>query len=230
MPSGHFGIDTGLGREYSLRMGPLTDVLTKNYGVQMEIAGAAAMWTRPDTGSAAVSGPAPTFSASKGIFEAIARLKSAYIRPTRVELCKPIQFDRYVTNYGGPLRKANQVRGGDSYQLAAVILVDVCYRIYGVVEEVTGPPSGTNHLHALQEMFLRRLTKGQWFRCPCLGWKEFVPSYVGSFRSDTAVETSVDLVIPSMLHAVFDRPVGGKVSPTFRQNVAIRKGVLEYVV
>jgi CRISPR-associated protein Cas5d len=186
------------------------------------------MFTRPDTGSAFVSYPVPTYSAAKGIFEAIARLKSAYIRPTRVEICKPIQFDRYVTNYGGPLRKTNQVRGGDSYQLPAVILLDVCYRLYGVVEEVSRPPNGTNHLHALQEMFLRRLARGQWFRCPCLGWKEFVPSYVGPFRAETTVETSVDLMIPSMLHAVFDQPLNGTVAPVFRQNVPISKGVLEY--
>src|ERR1700677_3842122 len=57
---------------------------TKNsYRVEMEIAGPAAMWTRPDTGSAAISYPGPTFSAAKGIFEAIARVKSAYIRPIR---------------------------------------------------------------------------------------------------------------------------------------------------
>lgn len=164
------------------------------------------------------------------MFEAIARMTSAYIRPIRVEICRPIQFDRYVTNYGGPLRKANQVRGGDSYQLPAVILVDVCYRLYGVVEEARSPPNGTNHLHALQEMFLRRLANGQWFRCPCLGWKEFTPTYVGPFRVETRVETSVELVIPCMLHAVFDRPVDGKVAPVFRQNVPIRKGVLEYAL
>jgi CRISPR-associated protein Cas5d len=200
----------------------------KVYDIAMEIAGPAAMWTRPDTGSAAISYPCPTFSGAKGIFEAIARLKSAYIRPTRVEICKPIQFDRYVTNYGGPLRKANQLRGGDSYQLPAVILVDVCYRLYGMAEEASPAPNGTNHLHALQEMFLRRLARGQWFRCPCLGWKEFVPSYVGPLRPETTVETSVDLVIPSMLHRVFDQPTNGNVAPEFRQNVPINKGVLEY--
>jgi CRISPR-associated protein Cas5d len=206
-------------------------VVTKNeYHVRMEIAGPAAMWTRPDTGSSAVSYPAPTFSGAKGIFESIARLKTAYIRPLRVEICRPIQFHRYVTNYGGPLRKRDQIRGGDSYQLPAVILVDVCYRLYGVVEEVARPPGPTNHLHALQEMFLRRLARGQWHGCPCLGWKEFVPSYVGPFRPDTAVETSLELAIPSMLHTVFDRPVNGKVSPVFRQNAAIRQGVLEYAV
>jgi CRISPR-associated protein Cas5d len=202
--------------------------LSKSYAVQLEIAGPAAMFTRPDTGGAFVSYPAPTYSAAKGIFEAIARVNSAYIRPTRAEICKPIQFDRYVTNYGGPLRKANQIRGGDSYQLPAVILLDVCYRLYGVVEEASPAPNGTNHLHGLQEMFLRRLSKGQWFRCPCLGWKEFVPSYLGPFRPETKVESSVDLVIPSLLCAVFDRAVNGKVGPSFRQNVRISKGVLEY--
>jgi CRISPR-associated protein Cas5d len=186
------------------------------------------MWTRPDTGSSAVSYPAPTFSAAKGVFESIARLKTAYIRPTRVEICRPVQFHRYVTNYGGPLRKVNQIRGGDSYQLAAVILLDVCYRLYGVVEEVAAPPGSTNHLHALQEMFERRLARGQWHSCPSMGWREFTPSYVGPLKPETNVEASLDLVIPSMLHSVFDQPVNGKVAPVFRQNVPIRNGVLEY--
>ena len=44
----------------------------------------------------------------------------------------------------------------------------------------------------------------------------------------TSIETNVDLVIPSMLWAVFDRAVNGKVGPVFRQNVPIIRGVLEY--
>jgi CRISPR-associated protein Cas5d len=200
----------------------------KQYLVQLEVAGPAAMWTRPDAGAAPISYPGPTFSAAKGIFESIARLKSAYIKPTRAEICRPIQFHRYTNNYNGPLRKANQIRGGGPYQLPAVVLADVCYRLYGVVEEVYPAPGQTNHLHALQEMFHRRLEKGQSFRSVCLGWSEFLPSYVGPFRPDTQVEKTVNVVVPSMLHMVFDRPVGGKVAPTFRQNVEIREGVLEY--
>jgi CRISPR-associated protein Cas5d len=72
-----------------------------DYPVQLEIAGPAAMFTRPDTGGAFVSYPAPTYSATKGIFESIARLKSAYIRPTRVEICKPIQFRALRKNVNG---------------------------------------------------------------------------------------------------------------------------------
>jgi CRISPR-associated Cas5-like protein len=47
----------------------------KPYPLQLEIAGPTALWTRPDTGSSPVSYVAPTFSAAKGIFEAILRWK-----------------------------------------------------------------------------------------------------------------------------------------------------------
>lgn len=198
------------------------------YPVSFEIAGPAAMFTRPDSGAAPISYPAPTYSAAKGIFEAIARLESAYIRPTKVEICSPIRFHKYITNYGGPLRKGNQISKGASYQIPATILVDVCYRIYGVVEAIEESPNGNNHLHALQEIFLRRLIKGQYFYTPCLGWKEFVPSYVEPFREGTHVEQTINQILPSMLYSVFDKPINGLRNPLYRQNVEIIEGVLKY--
>ena len=42
------------------------------YQVSLEIAGPAAMFTRPDTGTTPISYPLPTWSAAKGIFESIA--------------------------------------------------------------------------------------------------------------------------------------------------------------
>ena len=41
--------------------------IMKEYIAEFEIAGNAAMWTRPDTGVAPVSYPAPTFSAIRVI-------------------------------------------------------------------------------------------------------------------------------------------------------------------
>ena len=189
----------------------------KPYEVQFEIAGTAAMFTRPDTGATPVSYPAPTYSAAKGMFESIARLKSAYIRPTKVEICSPIHYHRYTTNYGGPLRKSNQFSKGSSYQLFATILVDVCYRIYGIVEELERAPIDltTNHLHYLQDKFEKRLRNGRWYHVPCLGWNEFTPSYVGPFRETTKVEESVEQIIPSMLFSVFSAP--NKYDPTYKQ-------------
>lgn len=200
------------------------------YEVSFEIAGPAAMFTRPDTGATPVSYPAPTFSAAKGMFESIVRVKSAYIKPTKVEICAPIRYHRYTTNYGGPLRKSNQLSKGSSYQLFATILVNVCYRIYGVVSELGVPRrdevTTTNHLHLLKEKFERRLRNGRWYHVPCLGWNEFTPSYVGPFRPETNVDESIEQIIPSMLFSVFVAP--GEYAPTYRQDVWIKKGVLEY--
>lgn len=200
----------------------------KIYGCCFEIAGPTAMFTRPDTGAAPISYPAPTYSAAKGMFEAIARLKSAYISPTKVEICAPVKFQRYTTNYGGPLRKSDLLNSRSSYQLKATVLVDVCYRIYGVVRRFTDSPYGVNDLHACQEIFQRRLKRGQFFYVPCLGWKEFVPSYVGEFREETQPDSSINLIIPSMLHSVFSQPVNGQIDPRYLQNVRIKEGVLEY--
>lgn len=199
-------------------------MVSKNYPVVFEVQGVAAMFTRPDTGSAPVSYPAPTFSALKGMFEAVARIKTAYIRPIKVEICTPIIYHRYFNNYRGPLRKPNTV----NFQLAATILLDVCYKVYGNVEELENVLGPNNHLHALQDMFNRRLKQGRFYYTPCLGWKEFVPSYFGPLRDTTKVDKSINMIIPSMLYSVFDRPENGKVKPIFKQNVKINEGVLLY--
>jgi CRISPR-associated Cas5-like protein len=62
-----------------------------SYPICLEVAGPLAMFTRPDTGGTRTSYPVPTWSACKGIFEAIAFLSSgdAWSCPTRVEVCKP---------------------------------------------------------------------------------------------------------------------------------------------
>lgn len=73
----------------------------KPYSIALEISGPTAMWTRPDTGDAPVSYPVPTWSAAKGIFESIVRFDTVEIVPTKVEICSPIIYHNYVTNYGG---------------------------------------------------------------------------------------------------------------------------------
>ncbi len=201
----------------------------KLYEVKFELAGPAAMFTRPDTGATPVSYPAPTYSAAKGMFESIARIKSAYIKPVKVEICAPIHYHQYTTNYHGPSKKS----GTDNFQLFATILTNVCYRIYGIVEEIERAPIDitTNHLHYLKDKFERRLRNGRWYHVPCLGWKEFTPSYVGEFREETNVEEAIEIIIPSMLFSIVYIP--GKsdydYNATYKQNVWIKRGVLNYV-
>lgn len=203
----------------------------KTYQLQLEISGPTAMWTRPDTGSSPVSYIAPTYSAVKGIFESILRWKSVNVRPTKAEICRPAQFHRYVTNYGGPLRKA----GTSNFQLFAMVLVNVCYRLYALAEWNRGPnderaesPDGQCAPHAYQDAFNRRLENGQWFYTPCLGWKEFAPDYVGPFRPETKVCDTENHDIPTMLRMVFDRPHQGRIKPSYSQGLKVEKGVLFY--
>jgi CRISPR-associated protein Cas5d len=200
----------------------------KSCPIQLEISGPTAMWTRPDTGSSPVSYVAPTYSAVKGIFEAILRWKSVNVRPTKVEICRPLQFHRYTTNYGGPLRASDAFAKGASFQFYAVVLVNVCYRLYaeadfnGHHETTTWPP------HAYSDVFNRALERGQWFYTPCLGWKEFAPDYVGSFRTETRICENENHELPTMLRMVFDQPQAGRIKPTFSRKLRVENGVLVY--
>jgi CRISPR-associated protein Cas5d len=200
----------------------------KTYEVAFEIAGPVALFNRPDAGSTPISYPVPTWSACKALFESVARMKGAYVNPTKVAICAPIRFEHYATNYGGPLRKSSQIRNDDNYQLKAIVLVDVCYKVWGMVLQFEPHPERINAAHALQETTERRLKNGQTLRTPCLGWKEFAPSYFGPLRDETSADDSINLVIPSLLHSVFDKPKMGQRAPYFLQNVEVCKCILYY--
>lgn len=207
------------------------------YSVSIEVAGPLAMFARPDTGSAPTSYPAPTFSACVGIFESIARFRSgdAWIVPTKVEVCKrcgvqggTFSYQRYATNYGGPLRKTNQLSRGAPMQRFATVLANVCYRIYGECRS-TGSNGDANPRHYLSDQFQKRLRTGRCLGTPVLGWKEFPCSYWGAFREEEfEVDADLNLTIPSMLLSMWSAPRAGKYNPQFQQNVRIAKGVLTF--
>lgn len=208
----------------------------RQYSISMEVSGPTAMWTRPDTGDSPVSYPVPTFSAAKGLFESVVMIETVEIVPVRVEICKPIVYHNYATNYGGPLRKAAIMPHG-SYQLLATTLINVCYRLYADIRPTrfAKPLSekarlqaskGLNALHACQDMFGRRLEKGQWHDTPFLGWREFVPDYIGPFREGTQVQEGISLDLPSFLFSVFDQ--SGSKQPVYKPGVQVRNGRLAY--
>jgi CRISPR-associated protein Cas5d len=211
------------------------------YEVKMEISGNTAMWTRPDTGDCPVSYPAPTYSAVKGIFESILWGPAVQIIPTKIEICAPLQYHSYQTNYGGPLRKGKVMKKGGGFQLLATVLIDVCYRLYAEITPVARSAKDrvsdaahkwdgktTSPGHAYQDIFYRRLGRGQCFTIPFLGWKEFGPSYFGPFREDTTVQSDVNMVIPSMLREVFSEGYASECAFTYEQDVSLQAGVLEF--
>ena len=110
----------------------------------LEIAGATAIWTRPDTGDSPGTYPAPTRSAARGIFESVLWNPAVEIIPTRAEICAPLIFHHYTTNYGGPLRKSGQMKDGNNYQLFATVLINVNYRLYARLKPSDRPSQSEN--------------------------------------------------------------------------------------
>ena len=210
------------------------------YPVSMEIAGNTAMWTRPDTGDSPCSYPAPTYSAVRALFEGILWGPAVQIIPRKVEICMPVRYHSYVTNYGGPNRKLDNIKKGTNYQLYATVLLDVCYRLYADVvpnpKKSTLPEKArswdartTAPGHAYQEMFQKRLKRGQSYASLALGWREFTPSYFGPFRSTTKVCTDMqDILIPSMAREVFPDGYKSSYRAIYDTNVVIHGGVLIY--
>ena len=211
----------------------------KDYCISLEISGHTAMWARPDTGATPISYPAPPWSAAKGIFETIVRLKNTLINPIAVEICAPLVYHDYTTNYGGPLRKGEQITNNTSFQHKATVLINVCYRLYARIEAFKYIPvslseasrlADVNSLHACQDIFNRRLLRGQFFDIPCLGWREFVPNYIGPFREGTRKEESLNFEMSSFLHSIFNSETDLR-TPKYVQSITGRKiinGRLEY--
>ncbi|HOA61215.1 MAG: CRISPR-associated protein Cas5 [Verrucomicrobia bacterium] len=216
----------------------------KSFPISLEIAGSTAMWTRPDSGDSPTSYPAPTFQAAKQIFESVVWLRSAEVIPWRVEICQPVFFHRYYTNYNGPLRKdAADSLGAETagaHQLIATVLINVRYKLHAFViphrpERAVSPQAQKwldqqiNGAHAYKDRFDFRLKHGQWHHTPFLGWKEFTPSELGPVRDDTSADKSVDRIsLPSFLHRTFPRGQFTGYRPCFRTEWTIREGILDY--
>ena len=209
------------------------------YSIEMEIAGHTAMWTRPDTGDTPVSEIVPSYSAVKAIYESILFGFNSVVNPIKIEICAPIQYHSYYTNYGGPLRESGVIKSKDSFQLLATVLTDVRYRFYAEVlpnnkkkelpeKSLQWDKKTTSPAHAYQEIFNRRLKRGQCYSIPFLGWKEFSASYFGPFRDETRVCSTISTTIPAVLRQVFSDGYNSSVSITYDQNVKVIEGVLTF--
>ena len=211
-----------------------------DYPITMEIAGATALFARPDCGDSPVSYPAPTYSAVKAIFESVLWGPAVEVVPLKVVICKPIQWHNYVTNYGGPLRNPSNIKKGTNYQLFASVLIDVCYKLYAVARPnfckdklpssaVEWDRKTTAPGHAYQEIFKRRLMRGQSYASLYLGWKEFIPSYFGPLRNETqACMDMSDIHIPSMFRCMFSEGFQSEYKAIYDTDLTIHKGILVY--
>lgn len=195
-------------------------ILSKTYPFSFEIAGSAAMFTNPATGAAPVSYPIPTPASIGGIITSVINgkaLEETQVILHKIEICKPIRYEDYTTNYTGMYKNKS------IFQNKQRILIDVCYKVYGhfTSKDACLNSEGINPRHKAQSMFLDRLKAGYFFTTPFLGISEFIPSYFGPLRESSKPQP-IDMVIPLLVDNN-----GGKGVRVMR-NIAIKKGVAIY--
>lgn len=199
----------------------------KLYRVECEIAGPMALFRQPANGEIHQSYPVPTPSAAKGILESVAYLaRGVQFIPYEIVICNPIQFSPapFVTNSYEPFRKSDNAAAGNAQQIFSAPLVNVRYVIRAYCRNTEVPAFGINPAHHLQDLFNRRLKKGQCFRTPCLGWAEFTPSYFGVVRNDAKPCESINMVIPALLA----NPHVDDEEKKYLRNVKVEKGVVTF--
>jgi CRISPR-associated protein Cas5d len=156
----------------------------------LEVAGDFACFTRPEMKVERVSYDIITPSAARAIFEAILWKPALRWHIRTIEVLTPIRWISLRRNEVGSKIPVNSVRAAmrdgsgklgvyiedDRQQRAGLFLRDVCYRLHADLEvRLELDPEGTPAKY--HDMFVRRASKGQCFRQPYLGCREFAAHF-----------------------------------------------------
>lgn len=166
------------------------------YGFCVRIRGENALFTRPECKAERMSYPVITPSAARGILESVFWHPGMKYVIDRITVLAPIQFDSIRRNEVGAVAKLGNIKkaaktGGEYHldstaerqQRAAVVLRDVDYLVDGHFLIDTATIGERDTPEGFYNILLRRLRKGQSFRAPCLGCREF-PAWVSLVEGD----------------------------------------------
>lgn len=196
--------------------------------------GPMACFTRPELKVERVSYEVMTPSAARGIFEAILWKPAIEWRIHRISVLAPIQFTTLKRNevnsravrpservMAGQERLADFFADEDRAQRTSLVLREVSY----VVEasfDLTARAGPEDSAVKFSEMFERRVEKGQCFRAPYLGCREFECRFEPAPASFTPIPDTKSLGM--MLHDLEFAPKGPAKPRFFR--AALENGVL----
>ena len=157
-----------------------------SYGVQLEVWGDYALFTRPELKAERVSYDCMTPSAARGILEAILWHPGMKWTVDKIFVGKPIQFTNIRRNEVKSKVSASSVRAvmsgaekelciataDDIQQRASMVLKDVRYLIVAHFT-LTDKANATDNSGKFSDMFCRRAAKGQCYHQPYFGCREF---------------------------------------------------------
>lgn len=157
-----------------------------SYGVQVELWGPYALFTRPEMKAERTSYDVLTPSAARGILESIFWHPGLRYQIDTIHILNPIRFTNIRRNEMkskasakealSVMRGANKPLGLypqlDILQRAAMVLADVHY-VVDAHFEMTGKAAPSDNPGKFKDILMRRLEKGQCYHQPCFGTREF---------------------------------------------------------
>lgn len=190
--------------------------------------GPIACFTRPEMKAERVSYEVMTPSAARGVLEAIIWKPAIRWRIHAVDVLAPIRWTSFrrnevndraspkVTDFFAEERRA---------QRNTVALSSVDYVITASFE-MTAQAGPTDGVTKFEEIFERRLQKGQTFHQPYLGCREFAADVLPAPESVTPIDGAVDRPLGLMFYDFAYHPEGLPARPLFF-DARLRNGVLD---
>ena len=197
--------------------------------VKVKVKGDYACFTRPDLKVERMTYPCMTPSAARGILDSILWKPEFQWYVRRIQVLKPIRFATIKRNEINTKQGQTPILIEERRaQRNSVILRDVAYIIEASIyqkqiSERNNPDKYVGMTLGKEGIFSRRVKKGQCWRRPYLGVREFAAEFWEPDGTEQPIQETVP--IGSMLFDVF-YDANGKPEPLFFHGVAIRNGIL----
>ncbi|MBA3037470.1 MAG: type I-C CRISPR-associated protein Cas5 [Desulfobacterium sp.] len=205
--------------------------------VRVKVTGDFACFTRPDLKVERMTYPCMTPSAARGILDSILWKPEFQWYVRRIVILNPIRFATIKRNEINSKQgripivvDAVDAAGKPKFrsQRNSVVLKDVAYIIEASIyqKQTSGnnrPEKYVRMESGKEGMFPRRVKKGQCWRRPYLGTREFSAEFMEPDGAEQPIRETIP--IGSMLFDIFYNGKG-KPEPLFFHDVAIRDGVL----
>lgn len=208
--------------------------------IRVKVVGDYACFTRPDLKVERMTYPCMTPSAARGVLDSILWKPEFQWYVRRILVLKPLKFATIKRNeinskQGKSPIVVDEVDASGKLKYRAqrhsVVLRDVAYIIeaslYQAEHDDRNKPEkyiGRRGIDADHDgIFIRRVKKGQCWRRPYLGTREFAAEFLEPQGDEMPIPETIP--IGSMLFDIF-YDAKGKAQPIFFHDVAIRNGVL----
>jgi CRISPR-associated protein Cas5d len=197
--------------------------------VKVKVKAAYACFTRPDLKVERMTYPCMTPSAARGILDSILWKPEFQWYVRRIQVLNPIHFCTIKRNEINTKQERNPIIIEEKRaQRNSVVLRDVAYIIEASIYQMqisdkNNPDKYVGMTVGKEGMFPRRVKKGQCWRRPYLGTREFAAEFMEPDGTEQPIQETIP--IGSMLFDIFYNE-NGKPEPLFFYDVTIRDGVL----